>query len=131
MNVKNILWNLAIIIAGPIITFGMEVADGKKIDLTFLPFIGIGVAIALAVSLVINSIIKKELKKTVIISIIISEGIYYLILIITSLHSPRDLMWLPIALIFLPFISLPTALSVCYGTSKIFRAWKDRNGIAS
>ena len=132
MNIKNVLQYLVIILVGPIATF-FTILSGKgfKMKMSYLFVVGLGAAIAVVVNLAVNSAIKMNLKRAVTISIIITEVIYLLILIVGSLNSPEDLMWLPVALIFLPIFSLPTALSVSYGISKLIKDTEEQNAIAS
>jgi hypothetical protein len=124
----NILLNILIIPAGPLVTAYMVIAGkGFKIKGEMFLYAGIATAIAVIVSIAIHALYKKDLKKAIISAVIVSEIIYALLAIADAMKNPRSMMWLPVALLFLPLFTLPTAISVSFGIGRIFEINRKEN----
>lgn len=120
-HTTNILLNILIILLGPLVTVYIVIAGkGFKIKSEMFLYVGVATAIAVIGSAIIQSVFKKGSNKSFIISVVVSELIYALLMIIDAIHNPKSMMWLPVALLFLPLYTLPTAISASFGIGRIF-----------
>ena len=124
--------NSVVIVLGPIITFFLYFANERPSDISdILPILKILLLMSIITLLfsIITHVLIENFKKGMIVSIIISELTYIVSLItffwLDPINQAENIMWLPVAIVFLIPFSLPMAFSISYGCGKIIRDIKN------